>query len=343
MKHRCSVDGTEDCRALTILESGDKSGSKDEHRSDDAEPEVDPDCEVEDGCSWSLRIAVAIVLTFCGVWLFSCLHPFVRLILEAEGWRFWLALFMFLVPATMILLCLLYVVWGYFHLPKIIKYSEKAYRDKGRETKLALLLSKRYIGRIRCSMNAYKSLVGDDAAGEFDKLRKMAVEDSPAWLEQFKSYQKALDKQAGREISKFSTRIGATAVVSQMRATDMIAVIVLSAMMLLKLARIYNQRLSTVSALRLALRWGANVYVAGETQEFSKKIAKGTLKIVGKMADLAGKVLPVPAAPLAGSGTAKACDMISDAVGLGAEFAINKILAKKLGTFARTQLHALDC
>jgi hypothetical protein len=147
-----------------------------------------------------------------------------------------------------------------------------------------------------------------------------------------------LDKQADREISKFSTRIGATAAISQTRLTDMIAVVVLSAMMLLKLAQLYNQRVSTLGAVRLALRWGTNVYVAGEAQSVTGKIAKGIGKFVGVVATAGGSFI---GQPTIGASAAKAIDMTSNAIGLGAEFAVNKILAKKLGAFAHKQLHAL--
>ncbi len=302
------------------------------------ESNVDPDCDVDEEPSWALRIVVAIALTVCVVWLFSCLHPFVKLILETDGWSRVMAWVMFAVPATLMLACLAYVVWGYLHLPKIVKYSLKKYG--GRETKLASMLSRRYLARIsEGKEDAYESLVGEDAARELRMLRGMsAEEDSIAWLEQFKKYQSALDKKADREISKFSTRIGATTAISQTRATDMIAVIALSAIMLLKLARIYNQRMSTLSALRLALRWVANVYVAGEAQSVTRKIAKQVIGGLGKLAAPLGTAF---GHPIEGAAAAKGLDMAAGAVGIAAEFAVNKFLARKLGVVAHKQLHAL--
>lgn len=332
----CHVAEEDNCHALTVVEPVDIPTPQEEPQVDDMELE-DPDCEVDECCSWPLRMAVAIVITLSAVWLFSCLYPFVKLILETKEWDRIIALCMFAVPAILILICFVYVVWGYFHLPKIIKYSRKAYQ--GKESKLALLLLRRYISRIRYSKNAYAELVGDHAADVFDKLRGLGVDKYSEWLKLFETYQCALDEQAKHEISKFSMRIGATTVISQTRATDMIAVVVLSAMMLLKLARIYNQRMSTMSALRLAVRWSANVYVAGETQTVSRKVAK----VIGKAAGVAATAIGAfVGQPVIGAGTAKACDMASGAIGIGAEFAVNKILAKKLGAFAHKQLHVLD-
>ncbi len=330
---------SEDCRALTVVETIDVDVPPEEGQADGAESGADPDCEIDEGGSWPLRMAIAIVITLVAVWLISCLHPFLRLVLESEPGSLGRAMAwsMLGVLLGLVLLCVAYVAWGYFHLPKIIRYSLKKYQ--GKEHKLASLLSQKYIRRIKYSRNAYAALAGEDAVNALEELRKSDVGKSSEWLNQFKTFQNALDKQAKREISNFSTRIGATTVISQMRATDMIAVVVLSAMMLLKLARIYNQRLSAMSALRLAIRWGANVYVAGEAQAFSRKLAKGVLHLAGGAVKVVGSLLATPAV---GESAAKACDMASGAVGLGAEFAVNKILAKKLGTFARKQLHALD-
>lgn len=330
-----------DSRAITVADDANlpvNSESAEEGQPGNAEQEVDPDGEIDDGHSWALRMAVAIVVMICVVWLCSSLHPFVRLIVETEGWKCVLACIACAVLLLVILLCLLCVVWGYFHLPKIVRYSRKKY--EGKEKKLASLLSCRYVNRIQESKRAaYEALIGKAAADELRKLREMSVKrDFSAWLEQFETYQRTLDKQADREISRFSTRIGATTAISQTRATDMIAVVVLSAMMLLKVARIYNQRMSALSALRLALRWGANVYVAGETQSVTGKIAKGIGKVVGVVATAGGSFIGQPAI---GASAAKAIDMTSSAIGFGAEFAVNKILAKKLGTFAHKQLHAL--
>ena len=333
----------ENCRAMIVADDADLFGhaeSAEEGQPDNAEQEVCPDSEIDDGGSWTLWMAILIVLTMCFVWLFSCLHPFLKLIFETEKGSLsnTIALFIFGILSTLILACFVFVVVGYFHLPRIVRYSRKKYEK--RQQKLASLLSRRYIKRIQDEKAAvYESLIGKDAASELKKLRTMSAEIDPcAWLKQFEAYQSTLDKQADREISKFSTRIGATAAISQTRLTDMIAVVVLSAMMLLKLAQLYNQRVSTFGAVRLALRWGTNVYVAGEAQSVTGKIAKGIGKFVGVVATAGGSFI---GQPTIGASAAKAIDMTSNAIGLGAEFAVNKILAKKLGAFAHKQLHAL--
>lgn len=339
MCRRANSDGSSSLDAQGAVHAGQESGEKMREQGNETESNVDSDCDVDEDASWALRIVTAIALTLCAVWLFSCLHPFVKLILETDGTSRVMAWVLFAVPAALIFACFVYVVWGYLHLPKIVRYSRKKY--VGKESKLVWLLSRRYVSRIQGPKGAYEALIGEDAAEELVKLRGTSIVNTLIWLEQFDKYQSALYKQAEREISKFSTRIGASTIVSQMRATDMIVVVVLSAMMLLKLARIYNQRMSIMSALRLALRWGVNVYVAGESQAFSQKLAKGILNFTGKTVAAAGNVIPVPGAPALGAGAAKMCDMASGAVGIAAEFAINKILARKLGVFAHKQLQAL--
>ena len=211
----------ENCRALTVADEAanrfDHAESTEEVQPDNAEQEVCPDSEIDDGGSWTLWMAIFIVLTMCFVWLFSCLHPFLRLIFETEKGSLsnTIALAIFVILSTLISACFVFVVVGYFHLPRIVRYSRTKYEK--RQQKLASLLSRRYIKRIPNEKAAvYESLIGKDAASELKKLRNMSAEIDPcAWLKQFEAYQSTLDKQADREISKFSTRIGATAAISQ--------------------------------------------------------------------------------------------------------------------------------
>ena len=291
--------------------------------------------EPENSRNGVLTILSAIVVALVVIWVVSALFPLVKFVLESQGWRMWVSLAVVSIPLLAILIAMGVCIREYFRLPRIVQFSEKDY--VGREDRLVRLIKDKYLDRIKVSGNAASELVGEKAAKTLEFLRKQDL-NACQWISEFKRFQDEQQEYAHKQIGRFSTRIGAATAVSQMRGADMLSVFVLSALMILQLAKIYNQRMSAVSAFRLSLRWCANVYIAGEAQTVTRKVAQIAGKVIELGANVVGGFVGNPNVGTAAKG---AIGGVAAGVGMAAEFSINKCLAAKLGRFAKERLQVL--
>jgi len=297
-------------------------------------PTFDPS-DYEDGGSPVLTCTITLLSVVLIVWVVAALEPYVALIANSNGNCRTVAVCLVALAGVAIIVALAVFFVQYVRLPRYVRFSRQEF--KGREETLVKKLRRRHLQGLGNDARLLKERIGEAAT---EKVLELANEDcAPSeWLAKFEAYQCELDGWADKEVSRFAKRIGFITSAVRSRRGDVATVVVLSSAMILRLARIYNQRMSGYSALRLALRFVLNVYVAGQAQGCLGAVAKGMGRIIGVGAAV---VTTAAGHPEMAPAVAGGVEAMSGAMGAGAEFAVNALLAKKLGGFARVQLHVL--
>lgn len=292
-----------------------------------------------------LTVISVIAVSLLAIWLVSVFQPLIAMVLSSTGWRLAIASILLATVIVAMLSIIGVVVYRYFKLPKIVSF------DRGKmnnDEKLARILKKKYLKRwMGYKFNEKKETNAAKLNECLKWLQENDTRDASAWLDKLKEFQDELDKAADDAIGRFSTRIGGYTVVSQLKMTDIFAVIFFSTLMLRYLGELYRQRVAVHTAVKISAHWIANVYFSGWLQGRMKTIIAKAANALGTLAKVAAPVVGVAGESVApGSGTgfltgAGMTHVAGAAISYAGEFFVNKLLAKRLGNYYKNNLHFL--
>lgn len=222
------------------------------------------------------------VLSFIGLaccivavlWVVSASSPFLANALLLDGWRFWCALALGLMPFALVLGVIVYVFVRLHRMPRVEQLSEAAFGGDVEELRNRLV--SKYLSKfgnpVRYAVDNGFSAPGNgtDEAPVVVAIRRLRGEntspcpDSREWLRLFKEFQAMQDAKAREVISAAWKRVAIATAASPWKVVDVLAVVYISTLMVARLARIYNRRTSRHAAFRLVCRWFVGIYIAGE-------------------------------------------------------------------------------
>lgn len=270
---------------------------------------------------WALALVVVL-------WLMTISSPFISNALTLEGWRFWSSLLLGLFPAFLVLCLMVYACSKFRRLPAVRQFDESEFSNK---TELQRRLTSCYLANFP-EFGRYASACGfaDETGGPevVECLRRLTgrvpscYSDSRGWLADFRHFQELQDARAKEVVGKAWKLVAVKTAASPWRILDMIAVVYNSTNMVVRLARIYNRRVSGSAAFRLVCRWIVNIYIAGKAGD----VAQGAVEWGG-----ANDLISSTYKPLAGL------------IGKLAEGGANAFLVYRLGCRAMESFRALSC
>lgn len=214
----------------------------------------------------------------CGLiavlWMLSVSSPFLANALTLHGWRLWCSLAIALLPMMFACGLMVYALIRFRKLPSVEQFSESAFETAPDE------LQNRLMSRYLTHFSDLQKYAVDNGFAEtgnenddmpiVDRLRRLKGElpahcsGSDGWLYLFKEFQALQDERAKEIISRTWKLVAIKTAASPWKIVDMIAVIYNSTVMVTRLARLYNRRISGQAAFRLVCRWFVNIYIAGE-------------------------------------------------------------------------------
>ena len=256
------------------------------------------------------------------IWLYCQLLPMFRLVLEYEGWRFYAALGLVLVPVVVVLALLCRAAVVFRRLPPIAQMSDG--EVDGLELKRQL--RKRYLAKLPPSSEYVSSCAFRDAEQVRDLLDGLRGDvslhsDEAGWLDDFRRFQ-ALQEARGMEIvRKYCRLIALKTAASPWKLLDMACVFYNSTRMVCDLAAVFNRRMSRGGAFRLVCRWCAGIYVSGELGSIMESAsAAGGEKVADLMSE--SDLLP---------GVAQSMPILSRVAGKAIEGGVNAYFAYRMG------------
>lgn len=207
------------------------------------------------------------------LWMIATSSPFLANALTLRGWRLCASLFLGLLPSMFVLGVMLYAVIRFRSIPRMEQFSEVSFIDNIDELKerLAIQYLRGFSDPQRYAIeNGFvdKSNVTDDVP-IVDCLKRLKGEipsscsGSDGWLYLFKEFQRMQDERAKEIIGKTWKLVAIKTAASPWKIVDMIAVFYNSTVMIARLAKLYNRRMSSQAAFRLACGWFINIYIAG--------------------------------------------------------------------------------
>ena len=264
------------------------------------------------------RFLSKIAIALFALWLYSLSAPYVRLALEHEGWRSWVAWGAAAVPfaAAFIILAALK---AYFRLPAMAKF------EQGRKSTYEFMetLLKKYVRRYPVKSEAFEEAAGEKAAAIRDAFYAIpALENGTGdWKAAFDAFLAQLDARAADIVRATCKGIGLKTAANPWKILDIAIVACNSTTMVCSLATLYNRRMSSREGFSFVCRYFANVYISGEAGAAAQGMADAVSSQVG-----AGASTPdwlVAALPFA-----------SKVAGKVAEGGVNAFLAYRLGQYA---------
>lgn len=209
------------------------------------------------------------------IWLYCQLLPLFRMALSYEGWHFYVALGMALVPVLVLAGLMIRALLLFRRLPKITQLAEGAQGD----LTLKRRLQKCYLAKLPPSAD-YAVRCGfrepEPVRALLDSLRGETSlhSDEIGWLDEFRRFQSLQDARAQEIVSSCCKLVALKTAASPWRLLDMACVFYNSTRMVCELARVYNRRMSRGNAFRFVCRWCAAIYISGELGAVMESTAK---------------------------------------------------------------------
>ena len=267
------------------------------------------------------------------IWLYCQLLPMFRLVLEYDGWRFYAALALVLVPVVVLLALLLRAALVFRRLPPVRQMVE----GKERGIDLKRKLQSRYLAKLPPSAE-YVSRCAfrdpDQVRTLLDGLRakESLHSDETGWLEDFRRFQSCQETRAREIVGKYCKLIALKTAASPWKLLDMACVFYNSTRMVCDIATLFNRRISRGSAFRLVCRWCAAIYVSGELGSIMESVSSaGGEKIADMLAE--SDLLP---------GVAQSMPILSRIAGKTIEGGVNAYFAYRMGKRAIEYFRALS-
>lgn len=247
-----------------------KAGDKIEYADD-----TDLNGGVTEPSASPLLMAITWVVGGCLVlWLYFQLAGLLKLVLECQGWRLWVAIGLFAIPV----LVLTYVVTRFLIVFRKLPGREQVKgnlqaSDIAESEALADRL-KPYLFELPEDYDAvFERDKREDIKLRIQKLRDDAYSDSNGWIEDFALFQKNQEDRALDFVKMHCKLVALKTAACPWKAIDMVIVFVNSTVMIEKIAKVYNRRVTKAGALRLLCRWFMNIYISGELGAITENAA----------------------------------------------------------------------
>lgn len=271
---------------------------------------------------------VGVAAALAGAFLVYCASaPFIANALTLHGWRLWCSLALGILPVAFVPAILAVFCWRLRRLPGIEQVSESEFAAPA---ELRRKLAESYLAALP-DAEEYADAGGFKDDGE-KKTRTLLVQcirrlqgeipgryaASSGWIDDFRAFQEMQDARAGEIISRYAAWTGLKTAASPWKIVDMAVVFHHSTAMIAALARLYNRKISSSAAVRLAIHWTANIYLSGQLGDVAQEAASWA-------SDFASAALKPLAAIL----------------GKAAEGGTNAMLVARLGASAKKAFRAL--
>lgn len=277
------------------------------------------------------------------LWLYFQLAGLLKIVLECQGWRFGVALVLFLIPVA----ALSWVsvrFWTLFRkLPNRKQVRGDLHTsDVARKEELKRLL-KQYMEDLRGNGKYVDIFKSEDRQKVTECIGRMCDDlrysDAGGWIDDFNHFQECQEVRAHEVVKTYCRLVALKTAACPWKAVDMIIVLVNLTLMVESIARVYNRRVSRGGAFRLLCHWFANIYISGElgaiTEHASDKVADW---LTGGDGARSGMEAGAPAAEAAAGQAPGGADLFSTSLpvlsrfaGKAAEGAINAFLAYRMG------------
>lgn len=284
-----------------------------------------------------VKFCVMGVLAVFGFWLYVQMASLLRFALECDGWRMYVALAMFAVPAVAILWAIAFALRIVLRMPRFEQVrcargdGSRSLRQKLCDGYLRRIKMPDYIGK--CGFAEGKK-VENDYGRLVDKFK---MPSDQAWFEGFLRFQEIQVAQAKTVVRKYCTLIGLKTAMCPWKIIDVVCVLVNTTLMVSQIATVFNRRISSIAASRLVIHWCVNLYVSGELGEVVEKAASS----VGQTAADAAKEQDWFGDGNFGDFVGHSLPTLSKWVGKVAEGATNAYLACRIGRLAIEEFKAV--
>ena len=258
------------------------------------------------------------------LWLYFQLAWLFKTVLECEGWRFWVALAIFAIPVSV----LSYVAARLCKVFRRLPAREQVNLTEDSNLKEKVDKLKQYMKELPEDYDSvYERTEREDVKKQIENLRDESAHSDPkGWRDSFYSFERRQEDRALALVKSCCKHVALKTAACPWKAVDMAIVFVNSTLMIEKIARVYNRRVSRPAALRLLFRWFMNIYISGEIGAVTENAAqKASDKVEswltnGDSADdsIAGMV-------------SASLPIVSKIVGKVAEGAINAYFAYRMG------------
>lgn len=330
-----------DYKAGEKIDCGDGAESKEEVAGSSASPLLMV-------IAWFLGGALAL-------WLYFQLAGLLKLVLECQGWRLWVAIGLFAIPfgALVYIVIKFLIVFGKLPAREQVKGNLQT-SDIAESEALADSL-KPYLFELPEDYDiVFERKNREEIKSRIMKLRDDTYySDANGWIKDFARFQKDQEDRALDIVKTYCKLVALKTAACPWKAIDMVIVFVNSTLMIEKIAKVYNRRVTKAGAVRLLCRWFMNIYISGElgaitenaTHHASDKVAawltkdnssnaaaSGAEAATGQMADgVANNISDGGSAEsLTGVFTAS-LPILSKFVGKAVEGAINAYFAYRMG------------
>ncbi len=314
-----------------------KAGDKIEYADDTdlkggvAEPSASP-----------LLMAITWFVGGCLVlWLYFQLAGLLKLVLECQGWRLWVAIGLFAIPVLLLTCAVTRFLIVFRKLPGREQVKGNLQPADIAESEALADRLKPYLFELPEDYDAvFERDKREDIKLRIKKLRDDTYSDSNGWIKDFALFQKEQEDRALDIVKMHCKLVALKTAACPWKAIDMVIVFVNSTWMIEKIAKVYNRRVTKAGALRLLCRWFRNIYISGElgaiTERTSDKVAAWLTKdnssnAAASAAEAAtGQSDGGLAESLLGAFSAS-LPILSKFVGKAAEGAVNAYFAYRMG------------
>ena len=209
------------------------------------------------------------------LWLYFQLAGLLRVVLECQGWRLWVALMLFAIPV----LALAYAAIRFFLVFRKLSAREQVRGDlQSSDITQNKILADRlrpYLADLPKNYDTvFERVERKDIKVLIEKLRDdSSYSDSNGWIDDFDKFQKAQEDRALDIVKTYCKLVALKTAACPWKAVDMVIVFVNSTLMIEKIAKVYNRRVSKPAALKLLCRWFMNIYISGELGAITENAA----------------------------------------------------------------------
>ena len=285
----------------------------------------------------AVKLCVMAAAGLIGLWLYVQLASLLRFALSCSGWRFYVALTMFAIPAVATVWAAAVVLVKVLRKPR---FEQVLCSGKDGSRRLRQKLCDGYLRKMKMP-DYVDECEYADAQGVRNLYERLTDEyempSDQAWLDGFVDFQGRQEAQARAAVKRYCTLIGLKTAICPWKIIDVVCVLVNTTLMVSRIAVIFNRRVSSVAASRLVIRWCINLYVSGELGDVVEKSASA----VGRSASEAARDRDWFGDGTFGAYAGDSLPVLSKWAGKIAEGATNAYLAYRLGNRAIEEFKAV--
>ena len=233
----------------------------------------------EESADSSSSPVLVVITWFVGgslaLWLYFQLAGLVGLALECQGLRAWAAWILLAIPVLVLIYATIRFLTVFRKLPAREQVRGNLQTSDITRNKALAKRLKPYLAGLpenyevvfqRDEQKAVKSLI--------KKLRDdSSYSDSNGWVSDFYKFQKDQEDRALDIVKTYCKLVALKTAACPWKTIDMVIVFANSTLMVEKIAKVYNRRVSKPAALKLLCRWFMNIYISGELGAITENAA----------------------------------------------------------------------